>query len=84
MPVAVLCRSLAMMPGGRQRNATDWTYNGTLPEPKFERGYTFHEQLTEFDLINMNGRVYDPFIARFMSPDPFTQDPGNLQGYKPL
>ena len=29
----------------------------------------------------MNGRVYDPFIARFMSPDPFTQDPGNLQGY---
>ena len=66
---------------GRQRNATDWTYNGTLPEPKFERGYTFHEQLTEFDLINMNGRVYDPFIARFMSPDPFTQDPGNLQGY---
>ena len=66
---------------GRQRNATNWTYNGTLPEPKFERGYTFHEQLTEFDLINMNGRVYDPFIARFMSPDPFTQDPGNLQGY---
>ena len=66
---------------GRQRNATDWTYNGTLPEPKFERGYTFHEQLTEFDLINMNGRIYDPFIARFMSPDPFTQDPGNLQGY---
>ena len=29
----------------------------------------------------MNGRIYDPFIARFMSPDPFTQDPGNLQGY---
>mgnify|MGYP006288935969 CR=1 FL=1 len=28
----------------RQRNATDWTYNGSLPEPKFERGYTFHEQ----------------------------------------
>ncbi len=29
----------------------------------------------------MNGHIYDPFIDRFMSPDPFTQDPGNLQGY---
>ena len=36
------------------------------------RGYTgaFHEMLDNLDLIHMNGRVYDPTIARFMSPDP--------------
>ena len=26
----------------------------------FHRGFTGHEHLPEFDLINMNGRLYDP------------------------
>lgn len=65
---------------GRHRNATNWGYS-SLPTSKFERGYTFHEHLSEFDLINMNGRVYDPMIARFLSPDPVLQSPGNLQNY---
>jgi murein DD-endopeptidase MepM/ murein hydrolase activator NlpD len=29
----------------------------------------------------MNGRVYDPVIARFLSPDPFVQFPGVADGY---
>lgn len=29
----------------------------------------------------MNGRVYDPTIARFLSADPFIQAPSNLQSY---
>ncbi len=29
----------------------------------------------------MNGRVYDPEIARFVSADPFIQSPRNLQSY---
>ncbi|MFW6290446.1 MAG: RHS repeat domain-containing protein, partial [Mariniphaga sp.] len=65
---------------GRQRNPADWSYNATIA-PKFDRGYTFHEHLSDFDLINMNGRVYDPVIARFLSPDPMLQSPGNLQNY---
>jgi hypothetical protein len=32
-------------------------------------------------IIHMNGRLYDPLIARFMSADPFIQAPGNLQSY---
>lgn len=28
----------------------------------------------------MNGRIYDPVIARFLSPDPFVQAPDNSQG----
>jgi proteasome lid subunit RPN8/RPN11 len=34
-----------------------------------------------FNLINMNGRVYDSEIARFVSPDPIIQDPYNILSY---
>ncbi|GHV35124.1 hypothetical protein FACS1894178_4030 [Bacteroidia bacterium] len=45
------------------------------------RGYTFHEHLTAFGLINMNGRMYDPVLARFLSPDPYVQMPDFTQNY---
>ena len=45
------------------------------------RGYTMHEHLDEFGLINMNARLYDPYIARFLSPDPYIQDPENSQNF---
>jgi RHS repeat-associated protein len=45
----------------------------------FDRGYTGHEHLDKFALINMNGRVYDPVLARFLSPDPIIQNPENTQ-----
>jgi RHS repeat-associated protein len=35
----------------------------------------------EFGLINMNGRVYDPYTSQFLSPDPFVQNPANPQNY---
>jgi RHS repeat-associated protein len=41
----------------------------------FHRGYTGHEHLPEFNLINMNGRMYDPIVGRFLSADPFVQMP---------
>ena len=28
-----------------------------------------------FGLINMNGRVYDPLISRFLNVDPIIQNP---------
>jgi len=40
-----------------------------------------HEHLDGFGLINMNGRVYDPMLSRFLSPDPFVQAPGIAMGY---
>ncbi|MGC3977363.1 MAG: RHS repeat-associated core domain-containing protein [Paludibacteraceae bacterium] len=46
-----------------------------------DRGYAFHEHLTEFGLINMNGRVYDPVLARFLSPDPYVQAPDYTQNF---
>ena len=47
----------------------------------FSRGYTGHEHLDKFGLINMNGRLYDSKLARFLSPDPFLQDPSNTQNF---
>ncbi|MDE6151691.1 MAG: RHS repeat-associated core domain-containing protein [Prevotella sp.] len=47
----------------------------------FLRGYTGHEMLPEFGLINMNGRVYDPTLGRFLSPDNYVQMPDNTQSF---
>jgi RHS repeat-associated protein len=75
-----LIESLSYDPWGRRRNPNDWNdYNVT--STMFDRGFTGHEHLPQFGLINMNGRVYDPFLARFLSPDPFVQSPGNPQNY---
>ena len=65
---------------GIPREADDWTtgYSGELFAG---RGFTGHEHLTEFNLINMNGRVYDPILGRFLSPDPIVQAPGYPNSY---
>ena len=47
----------------------------------FIRGYTGHEMLTDFGLINMNGRTYDPLLGRFLSPDNYVQIPENSQNF---
>ena len=69
---------------GRPRNPSTWTY--LLPNPFGSgsitmRGYTMHEHLDMFSLINMNGRLYDPVLCRMLSPDPFIQAPDNTQNY---
>ena len=66
---------------GRRRNPTNWTYD-SVPQPQYmHRGYTMHEMLDEFGLINMNGRCYDPVVGRFLSPDIIVQNPNNTQCY---
>lgn len=53
----------------------------TLNEIGLHRGYTGHEMLNEFGIINMNGRLYDPILGRFFSPDNYVQLPDNSQSY---
>ena len=53
----------------------------TLNTIGLHRGYTGHEMLNEFDIINMNGRLYDPVLGRFFSPDNYVQIPDNSQNF---
>ena len=54
---------------------------GTEPTLFLGRGYTGHEHLTQFRLINMNARLYDPAVGGFLSPDPYVQMPDFSQSY---
>jgi RHS repeat-associated protein len=72
----------AFDPWGNRRDPDKWTKLITTPVSHITgRGYTMHEHLDDFALINMNGRVYVPQIARFLSPDPQLQAPGNWLNY---
>jgi RHS repeat-associated protein len=68
-------------PWGNRRNPNDWSQADTRTSFIVNRGYTMHEHLPEFKLINMNGRVYDPLTAQFFSPDPYLQAPGDWLNY---
>jgi RHS repeat-associated protein len=72
---------LAYDPWGARRNPTNWAENDARTSFLFARGYTLHEHLDAFNLINMNGRMYDPQVARFLSPDPYIQNDGNWLNY---
>ncbi|NDW18126.1 hypothetical protein D0T53_04240 [Dysgonomonas sp. 216] len=68
---------------GRLRNPANQTIytSGSEPVLLLGRGYTGHEHLTMYGLINMNARLYDPVLGRFLSPDPYVQDPYNSQNF---
>jgi len=67
---------------GRQRNPDDWaTYTGKGGRLDRAYEYTGHETLADFGLINMNGRVYDPILARMLSADNYVQSPLYSQNY---
>ncbi|MBR5706917.1 MAG: VCBS repeat-containing protein [Bacteroidaceae bacterium] len=73
----------------------EWVYKATFDawgnrevtteydfDPTFDRGFSGHEHLLDaFGLINMNGRMYDPNLGRFLSPDNYIQSPYNPQNY---
>jgi len=65
---------------GRERNPNDWS-SYTVTPGRLDRGFTGHEAIREFGLINMNGRVYDPILGRMLSPDNEVQDPFDSQSY---
>lgn len=68
---------------GRLRNPADNKVYALGEEPALYlgRGYTGHEHLAEFGLINMNARLYDPMVGRFLSPDPYVQMPEQSQNF---
>ena len=83
-----IVRALAHDPYGSRR-AADWTAALTeaeieelagAPGPR-ERGHAGHEHLDRTGLIHRGGRVYDPTLGRFLSPDPLVADPASAQAW---
>jgi RHS repeat-associated protein len=72
---------------GRHRHPNTWDYLVHNPfgmggaNDITLRGYTFHEHLPHFSLINMNGRLYDYVLGRMLSPDNYVQSPDNTQSF---
>ncbi len=68
---------------GRMRDpATQEIYTTeNTPELLSGRGFTGHEHLSRYGLINMNARLYDPVTGRFLSPDPYIQNADFTQAY---
>jgi RHS repeat-associated protein len=67
---------------GNRRNPETWSaYTSTPASPLFDRGFTGHEHLDGFQLINMNGRMYDPVVSRMLAPDNFVQTPDFSQNF---
>jgi RHS repeat-associated protein len=63
-------------PWGRRRDPVTGDFNFTSSGGRIlDRGFTGHEHLPDvFNVINMNGRIYDPLVGMMMSPDNFVQD----------
>jgi RHS repeat-associated protein len=76
-----LREKLAYDAWGKRRNLSDSSTPNTIDGVTDNKGYTGHEMLDLLDLVHMNGRVYDPLVAKFLSGDPLIQDPTNGQNY---
>ena len=68
---------------GNPRNSETWygPVSSSATAPMFDRGFTGHEHLYAFGLINMNGRMYDPQTSSFLSVDAYVQSPDNSQSF---
>ena len=69
---------------GRLRNLSTRENYTPGSEPALlvaSRSFTGHEHSPWFNLVNMNGRVYDPILGRFLSPDNFVREPDNTQNF---
>jgi RHS repeat-associated protein len=73
-----------------------YNYTYSQKEISFYRGYTGHEHLLgmgyfipvdpneimpPLEIINMNGRIYDPILGQFLQPDNNVATPENYIGY---
>jgi RHS repeat-associated protein len=63
----------------RNPNGTDAAC-GTITPPT-TRGYTNQEQIAALCAVNLNARIYDPTIARFLSADSIVPNPADGQAF---
>ena len=77
----VLQDPLAYDAWGKRRSQDGASTDDALVGKVDNKGFTGHEMLDTVDLVHMNGRVYDPQLARFLSPDPYVTEPFNGQNF---
>lgn len=77
-----LVQELSYDAWGRRRNPATWQYYTTASDAQAVNpwGFSGHEHIDLFELVNMDGRMYDPVTGRFLSPDPYVQAPDFTQG----
>ena len=69
---------------GKIEQSTRFDAWGCCEEPDllmFDRGFTGHEHIKGMNLINMNGRLYDPLTSSMLSPDNNIQMPDFTQNF---
>lgn len=72
---------LSYDPWGKRRQASWEDALTQVFGQETKRCFTGHIYLDDVGIINMGGRIYDPDLGRFMSPDPFIQEPSNAQNF---
>lgn len=66
---------------GKRRNDNGTDASGCSLTSATLRGYTAQEMMDSFCLVNLNGRIYDPTIGRFLSADPTVPYPMDGQSF---
>ena len=76
-----LVQELSYDAWGRRRDPANWDYYPALTDANAWHpiGFTGQEHLDLFEMVNMDGRMYDPVLGRFMSADPYVQAPDYSQ-----
>jgi RHS repeat-associated protein len=68
-------------PWGKRRNTNGADDPGDTLTSQTTRGYTGEEHVADVALINLNARMYDPQIGKFMGSDPLVAYPFSSQGW---
>jgi len=71
---------------GERRLPANWVDISQSPSRSFlsdytTRGFTGHEMLDTFGIINMGGRIYDSELGKMLQADPVVQDPNTSQSF---
>ena len=64
-----LSQELSYDAWGCRRNPSTWLPYATIQnaDALYDRGFGGHEHIDQFEMINMNGRMYDPVAGMFLS-----------------
>jgi len=90
----LLEQKLSFGPWGQRRDASNWEEVEPVSSvltmidlgPSFDvsrttRGFTGHEMVDSVGIVHMNGRIYDPFLGRFLQTDNYVQESHNRYSY---